>query len=62
MKELIISFSLLITPLNSTTEDIEPKTCYCSDKGIQWTAYCVQQQWSCEKCCDYTKPKEKKDE
>jgi hypothetical protein len=51
MKELIIVISLL------TTQD-EPKTCYCSSEDRQWTAYCVQQNWDCEKCCEYTKPKD----
>ena len=51
MKELIIIISLLTTP-------DEPKTCYCSNENRQWTAYCVQQNWDCEKCCEYTKPKD----
>ena len=51
MKELIIIASLLIPPE-------EPKTCYCSDNDKQWTAYCIQQDWSCKKCCEYTKPKD----
>ena len=55
MKELIIIISLFIPPE-------EPKTCYCSENDRQWTAYCIQQQWTCEKCCEYTKPKNKKDE
>jgi len=62
MKELIIVFSLLIVPLNDTIVVDEPKTCYCNNNETQWTAYCIQQHWSCEKCCDYTKPKKKKDE
>ena len=34
------------------------KTCYCSedDGAKQWTAYCVQQNLTCEQCCDHTKP------
>ena len=51
MKELILAVSLLIPPE-------EPKTCYCSSDNRQWTAYCVDQKWSCEKCCEYTKPKD----
>ena len=43
MKELIIIISLLTTP-------DEPKTCYCSSEDRQWTAYCIQQNWDCEKC------------
>ena len=54
MKELIIIISLFIPPE-------EPKTCYCSENDRQWTAYCIQQQWTCEKCCEYTKPKDEKD-
>ena len=54
MKELIIIISLFIPPE-------EPKTCYCSQNDRQWTAYCIQQQWTCEKCCEYTKPKDEKD-
>jgi|TARA_R100000655_G_scaffold67623_3_gene105937 hypothetical protein len=50
MKELIIVISLL------TAE--EPRTCYCSSKDRQWTAYCIQQDWDCERCCEYTKPKD----
>ena len=51
MKELIIVFSLL-------TQPDEPKTCYCYNDSVQWTAYCIQQNWTCEKCCEYTKPKD----
>ena len=54
MKELIIIISLFIPPE-------EQKTCYCSENDRQWTAYCIQQQWTCEKCCEYTKPKDEKD-
>lgn len=55
MKELIIMFAMLFSPLNIN----EPKTCYCVDGEKTWTAYCTQQKWSCEKCCEYTKPKDK---
>ncbi len=43
-------------------EKMSVKTCYCSedDGAKQWTAYCVQQNWTCEKCCDHTKPDKKK--
>ena len=51
MKELIIIISLFIPPE-------EPKTCYCSENDRQWTAYCIQQQWTCEKCCEYTRQKD----
>ena len=61
MREIIIAFSLFIIPFNNTNLN-KPKTCYCNDDKTQWTAYCVQQQWSCKKCCEYTKPKNKKDE
>ena len=54
MKELIIIISLFIPPE-------EPKTCYCSTEDKQWTAYCVQQNWDCKKCCEYTKPKDEED-
>jgi hypothetical protein len=62
MKELIIAFTMLFSPLNNINE---PKTCYCSDSKLgTWTAYCVQQNWSCKKCCEYSKSylKKNKDE
>ena len=52
MIKLIIVVSLLIPPE-------EPRTCYCSNENKQWTAYCIQQHWDCEKCCEYTKPDDK---
>ena len=33
-------------------------TCYCTSNGINWSAYCINQKWDCEKCCEFTKPKE----
>ena len=61
MKTIIIIFSLITLPINNEHKEVQdkPKTCYCTLDSISWTAYCVQQQWSCEKCCDYTKPKKK---
>ena len=43
---------------NGFEQKMSVKTCNCSeDNGAkQWTAYCVQQNWTCEKCCDHTKP------
>jgi len=43
---------------NGFKQKMSVKTCYCSedDGAKQWTAYCVQQNWTCEKCCDHTKP------
>tara|TARA_R100000700_G_scaffold28923_1_gene35763 strand:+ start:369 stop:554 length:186 start_codon:yes stop_codon:yes gene_type:complete len=55
MKDLILIFSFFIT-----TEE-EPKTCYCSAGDRQWTAYCWQQKWTCERCCEYTKPKDEEE-
>ena len=63
MKELIIIFSLLTTSTHDITEPIyeEPKTCYCTINEVSWTAYCIYQKWSCEKCCEFTKPKDEED-
>ena len=56
MKTLIIIFSLFAISICNT-----PETCYCNSKdGKSWTAYCGP-SWTCEKCCEKTKPK-KKDE
>ena len=55
MKTLIIIFSLFAISICSP-----PETCYCTDNKISWTAYCGP-SWTCEKCCEKTKPK-KKDE
>tara|TARA_R110002051_G_C8365774_1_gene442650 strand:+ start:241 stop:429 length:189 start_codon:yes stop_codon:yes gene_type:complete len=62
MKTLIIIFSLLTISTHTITEPIynEPETCYCTIDGTSWTAYCGP-DWTCEKCCEKTKPK-KKDE
>jgi len=55
MKTLIIIFSLFTISICNP-----PETCYCTEDKISWTAYCGS-GWSCEKCCEKTKPK-KKDE
>ena len=62
MKTLIIIFSLFTIPTHNTTEIIheKPETCYCTIDNVSWTAYCGP-GWTCEKCCEKTKPK-KKDE
>ena len=55
---------LIVDGLNtfilSFSVDNTPETCYCSDGKVSWTAYCGP-NWTCEKCCEKTKPK-KKDE
>ena len=43
----------------SFSTDNIPETCHCSDGKTTWTAYCGS-NWSCEKCCEKTKPKPKK--
>ena len=55
MKTLIIIFSLFVISICSP-----PETCYCNSDGKSWTAYCGK-GWTCERCCEKTKPK-KKDE
>ena len=52
MKTLIIIFSLFTISIYNPLE-----TCYCNNKdGESWTAYCGP-GWTCEKCCEKTKPK-----
>ena len=55
MKALIIIFSLFTISICGP-----PETCYCATDKESWTAYCGK-NWTCEKCCEKTKPK-KKDE
>ena len=42
----------------SFSTDKVPETCYCNDGKVSWTAYCGP-NWTCEKCCEKTKPKPK---
>ena len=42
----------------SFSTDNIPETCYCNDGKVSWTAFCGR-DWTCEKCCEKTKPKPK---
>ena len=55
MKIIILTCTFFIL---SFSVDNTPETCYCSDGKVSWTAYCGP-NWTCEKCCEKTKPKPK---